>query len=163
MTAINYPIQGRVKLEPRTIASVPIPPSGTVTLFVDSVTNDLCQIDSAGVVTNFGNYALYGAKTSELGSAAYADIGQTVPYSETTLTVTTPTTSKLFTVVDANATTLAKITAFVQGKSNSIADELEFEPVMVNANCTTDGTINFILSCHVFFSGSYIINYSIGY
>jgi len=104
----------------------------------------------------------YVAKIADLGTAAYIDIGQCLPYSKVTLTVSSPVTSKLFVVSDGNATVNANILAYVQKKANGIPDELECEPITVHASCTTNGSINIILSCPWFFSGTYTINYSIG-
>ena len=102
---------------------------------------------------------------SNLGELAYLDVvdlpTSSINVTTTQLTVSNPTQSKLITVNDSNVTTTSKINAWVQSKLNNLPDELECEPITINANCTTNGIINIIISSYVFFSGIYNINYII--
>jgi hypothetical protein len=84
---------------------------------------------------------------------------------QTAVVVGNPRTSLLLTYTDSNATTASRINAWVQGKyytGGVVFDELEADPIHVNAACPVTGTINFVLSCPYFFKGNYLINYTLG-
>jgi len=82
--------------------------------------------------------------------------------SSTVLTIPNICTTARIVVADANALTTSTIRAWVVSKTTGGIDELEADPITLNANCTTDGSINFFISCPVFFSGSYNVQYTIG-
>jgi len=81
--------------------------------------------------------------------------------SSTTLTVDRICTSQRIVVTDANALTTSVISCTVTGKASGGIDELETDPIAVNATCTTNGSINFFISSPFQFWGSYNVTYTI--
>ena len=82
--------------------------------------------------------------------------------SSTVLTVSNICTTARIVVTDANALTTSTIRAWVVSKTTGSIDELEADPITLNANCTTNGSINFFISCPYQFWGGYNVQYTIG-
>ena len=82
--------------------------------------------------------------------------------SSTVLTISSFCTTARIVVTDANALTTSTIRAWVVSKTTGGVDELEVDPITLNANCTTNGSINFFISCPYQFMGSYNVKYTVG-
>jgi hypothetical protein len=104
---------------------------------------------------------------SLLGSGDISISGTTGSTSITNITVNIPssTYSANISITDASVTTTSRIFAFPNGFiSDGLlgGDELEMTPLIINAYCTVNGTINMIISSSQGpIKGTYGISYSI--
>jgi hypothetical protein len=88
-----------------------------------------------------------------------------VTVTNVSITIPTITSSANITVSDALATTISRIFAVPNGFTSGGllgGDELEMSPLIVNAYCSVDGTINMLISSSQGpIQGTYGISYSI--
>ncbi|MCI4436703.1 MAG: hypothetical protein JHC33_07855 [Ignisphaera sp.] len=105
--------------------------------------------------------------SSLLGSGNISISGSGGASAPTDITVNIPSSrySSNISITDASATTTSRILAFPNGfTSNGLlgGDELEMTPLVINAYCTVNGTINMIISSSQGpIKGTYGISYSI--
>ena len=98
-----------------------------------------------------------------VGDTVVGATGSITTYSTSVNVGSIPVYNKIISVTDANALTTSKIMSSIQSKANGLVDELEMDFITVAGVCTTNGTIQFILSAMPGpITGSYTINYTIG-